>query len=399
MDPKDKTQNRKNMNPKKLILYSSVFAIQGLSNAAIPVLPELAGEGNASPAVSSLLYSGYFIGALLTLLPFGILADRIGNLKVAGLGIILTVISGLFISFSDNLWILGISRFVEGMGCGAFFPAAFSMLTEWKDSRRSLGEFNFLLNAGLAAGVFFSGMLAELGIKTAINIFTILAGISCALLLPEAWKLLSSGSPSREKDKSGISNSKESSGEQPGTLMTFETARYLKKARQACSESGFWKIWGILVIFYGTTGLLTSNYPEYSADFLTKPELGLAISASYIAAMLSSLAAGRSSADYKKIVKTGIILAAVGILLSVKTPLLAFSLIGAGGGATVIGLITAVSRISSSGFTMGIFNTGIYAGLGLVPVLGSLFIGPLGYETVFLGSSLVLLMMLYIKLK
>ena len=65
------------MNSKKLLLYSSVFAIQGLSNAVIPILPELAGEGSTSPAVSSLLYSGYFIGALLTLLHFGILADRI----------------------------------------------------------------------------------------------------------------------------------------------------------------------------------------------------------------------------------------------------------------------------------------------------------------------------------
>lgn len=385
------------MNSKKLILYSSVFAIQGLSNAAIPVLPELAGKGDASPAVSSLLYSGYFIGALLTLLPFGILADRIGNLKVASLGITLTVISGLFISFSDNLWILGISRFVEGLGCGAFFPAAFSMLTEWKDSQRSMGEFNFLLNAGLAAGVFFSGMLAELGIKTAISIFTILAGFSFALLLPEAWKLRSSSSSGRKKEKSGTSSRKESSGEQPGTLMTFEPAGYLKKTRKAFSEGGFWKIWGVSVLLYGATGLLTSNYPDYSAGFLTKPELGLAISASYIAAMLSSLAAGRTGADYKKIVRTGIILAAAGILLSVKAPLLAFFLIGAGGGAAVIGLVTAVSRISSSGFAMGLFNTGIYAGLGLVPVFGSLFIDPLGYETVFLGSSLVLLMMLFIK--
>ncbi|WP_235284891.1 MFS transporter [Methanosarcina sp. 2.H.T.1A.15] len=390
-------QNRKTMNSKKLLLYSSVFAIQGLSNAAIPVLPELAGEGNANPAVSSLLYSGYFIGAFLTLLPFGILADRIGNLKVAGLGIILTFISGLFISFSDNLWILGTSRFVEGMGCGAFFPAAYSMLAEWKDSQRSLGEFNFLLNAGLAAGVFFSGMLAEMGIKTAIIIFTILAGFSFASILPEAWKLISSGSSGWKKKKSGASNSKESSGEQTETLMTFEPAGHLKKARKEFSESGFWKIWGISVLLYGATGLLTSNYPDYSADFLTKPELGLAISASYIAAMLSSLAAGRASADYKKIIRTGIVLAAVGALLSIKAPLLAFLFIGAGGGAAVIGLVTAVSRISSSGFAMGIFNTGIYAGLGLVPVFGSLFIDPLGYETVFLGSSLVLLMMLCIK--
>jgi len=387
------------MNPKKLILYSSVFAIQGLSNAAIPVLPELAGEGNASPAISSLLYSGYFIGAFLTLLPFGILADRIGNLKVAGLGITLTVISGLFISFSDNLWILGISRFVEGLGCGAFFPAAFSTIAEWKDSRRSMGEFNFLLNAGLAAGVFLSGVLAEMGIKTAISIFTVLAGFSFILLLPKARELVSSGSSGRKKEKSGTSNMKGATGKQPEAPMNLEPAGYLEKFRQTFSENGLWKIWGISVLLYGATGILTANYADYSADFLTKPELGLAISASYVAAMLSSLAAGRTGADYGKIVRTGLILAAAGVLLSVKTPLLAFFLIGAGGGAAIIGLVTAVSRISSSGFTMGIFNTGIYAGLGIVPVFGSLFIEILGYETVFLASSLVLLMMLFIKLE
>ena len=148
------------MNFKKLILYSSVFSIQGLSNAAIPVLPELAG-GVGDSVVSNLLFSGYFVGALLALVPFGILADRIGNLKVIGFGVLLTALSGLVISFSDSLWILVIARFLEGVGCGAFFPAAFSMLAGWKDSQRSLGEFNFLLNAGLAAGVFLSGCLLD----------------------------------------------------------------------------------------------------------------------------------------------------------------------------------------------------------------------------------------------
>jgi hypothetical protein len=271
------------------------------------------------------------------------------------------------------------------------------MLSEWKDSQQSLGEFNFLLNAGLAAGVFFSGMLAELGIKTAISIFTLLAGFSFVLFLPEAWKMKSSGNSGRKKEKYVTSNSKASPGEQPGTLMTFEPARYLKKAGQTFFESGFWKLWGISVLLYGATGLLTSNYPDYSAGFLTKPELGLAISASYVAAMLSSLAAGRTRAGYKSIVRAGVILAAAGILLSVKAPLLAFFLIGAGGGAAVIGLVAAVSRISSSGVAMGLFNTGIYAGLGLIPVFGSLFIGPLGYETVFFGSSLALLMILFVK--
>jgi len=382
------------MNSKKLLLYFSVFAIQGLSNAVIPVLPELAGDGSASPAVSSLLYSGYFIGALLTLLPFGILADRIGNQKVAGLGITLTFISGLFISYSDNLWILGISRFVEGLGCGAFFPAAYSMLAEWKNSQKSMGEFNFLLNAGLASGVFLSGMLAEMGIKTAIDIFAILASFSFALLLWESRGLTS-------PDNSGRKNKtdREVSGKKPDTPVAFKPGRYLKKTGETFFENGFWKLWGISVILYGATGLLTSNYADYSASFLTKPELGLAISASYVAAMLSSLAAGRTRTKNKNIVRAGIILAAAGILFSLKAPLLAFFLIGAGGGVAVVGLIAAVSRISSSGIAMGFFNTGIYAGLGLVPVFGSLFIESLGYEAVFLGSAAVLLTVLGLKLE
>ena len=387
------------MNSKKLLLYFSVFAIQGLSNSVIPILPELAGEDTANRAVSSLLYSGYFVGALLTLLPFGILADRIGNQKVAGLGITLTAVTGIFISFSDNLWVLGISRFVEGLGCGAFFPAAYSMLAEWEDSQRSMGEFNFLLNAGLASGVFFSGMLAEIGIKTAINIFTLLAIFSFALLLWEARGLISFGNYRIKKEKSGSSNSRDILGEKPEASVTFKPDKYLEKTRETFFENGFWKLWGISVILYGATGLLTSNYADYSAGFLTKPELGLAISASYIAAMLSSLAAGRTKVKNKNIVRTGIILAAAGILLSLKAPLLAFFLIGAGGGVAVIGLVAAVSRISSSGIAMGLFNTGIYAGLGMIPVFGSLFIEPLGYETVFLGSALVLLTILGLKLE
>ena len=384
------------MNFKKLTLYSSVFAIQGLSNAVIPVLPELAGRSSGDSTVSNLLFSGYFIGAFLSLVPLGILADRIGNLKVIGFGVLLTAFSGFLISSSDSLWILGISRFLEGVGCGAFFPAAFSMLAEWEDSQRSLGEFNFLLNAGLGAGVLFSGVLAGLGIKTAIVIFTLLAGLSCIFLLSGTKELLSSD---RKKERFALSNSENPVKNALDISLLSELKSYLRKARKTMYKSSFGKIWGISVILYGTTGLLTANYPDYSAGFLTKPELGLAISASYLAAMLSSLIAGRADINSKNIVRAGIILAAAGIFLSVKMPLLAFFLIGAGGGAAVVGMITAVSRISSSGFAMGLFNTGIYAGLGLGPVFGSLFLKPFGYETVFFGSALVLLVMFFVKLE
>lgn len=384
------------MNLKKLTLYSSVFALQGLSNAVIPVLPELAGGDSGDVGFfSSLLFSGYFIGALLALVPLGILADRIGNLKVIRFGMLLTALSGFVIAFSDIPLILGVFRFLEGVGCGAFFPAAFSIIAEWKDSQQSLGEFNFLLNGGLAAGVFFSGMFAGFGIKTAITSFTILAGLSCLLLLSKAGELLSPDSNGKYSKRSG---SEISIKNQQETLLLPELKSYLQKARKTLFQTSFGKIWAISVLLYGTTGLLSANYADYSAGFLTKPELGLAISASYLAAMLSSLIAGRANINYKNIVRTGIIFAVAGIILSVKLPLLAFFLIGAGGGTAVVGLITAVSRISSSGFVMGLFNTGIYAGLGLGPVIGIFFLEPFGYETVFFGSAIILLTGLFAKI-
>lgn len=384
------------MNLKKLTLYSSVFALQGLSNAVIPILPELAGGDSGSVAVSSLIFSGYFMGAFLSLVPLGILADRIGNLKVIRFGMLLTALAGFVITFSDIPLILGIFRFLEGVGCGAFFPAAFSILAEWEDSQQSLGEFNFLLNAGLAAGVFFSGVLAGFGIKTAIASFTFLAGLSCILLLSKAGDLLSPNGYGKEFTRS---ESKSPVKSQQDTSLLPELKSYLVKSRKTMFQTDLGKIWGISVLLYGTTGLLNANYADYSASFLTKPELGLAISVSYLAAMLSSLIAGRADFNYKNIVRTGIILAAAGIFLSVKLPLLAFFLIGAGGGAAVVGLITAVSRINSSGFAMGLFNTGIYAGLGLGPVLGSFFLGTLGYETLFLGSAITLLSVFFVKLE
>lgn len=384
------------MNLKKLTLYSSVFALQGLSNAVIPILPELAGGDSGSVAVSSLIFSGYFMGAFLSLVPLGILADRIGNLKVIRFGMLLTALAGFVITFSDIPLILGIFRFLEGVGCGAFFPAAFSILAEWEDSQQSLGEFNFLLNAGLAAGVFFSGVLAGFGIKTAIASFTFLAGLSCLLLLSKAGDLLSPNGYGKEFTHS---ESKSPAKSQQDTSLLPELKSYLVKSRKTMFQTDLGKIWGISVLLYGTTGLLNANYADYSASFLTKPELGLAISVSYLAAMLSSLIAGRADFNYKNIVRTGIILAAAGIFLSVKLPLLAFFLIGAGGGAAVVGLITAVSRINSSGFAMGLFNTGIYAGLGLGPVLGSFFLGTLGYEALFLGSAITLLSVFFVKLE
>jgi Arabinose efflux permease len=133
------------MNLHRFLIYGAAFTIMGLSNAIIPILPELANLSNSFSGgfTSSLLFSAYFIGDMGTMLPFGIFTDRFGNSKFIGLGIILTAISGLIIMYSGNLWILLIARFMEGSACGAFFPAAFAVLSKLRNLARYIGELTF----------------------------------------------------------------------------------------------------------------------------------------------------------------------------------------------------------------------------------------------------------------
>ncbi|HII01424.1 TPA: MFS transporter, partial [Methanosarcinaceae archaeon] len=183
------------MNPDRFLIYTTVLTIMGLSNAVIPILPELAALDHSSfgTFASSLLFSAYFLGALATMLPFGVLSDRFGNLRFIGLGILLTAGSGLAMLLSENLWVLLLARFVEGSACGAFFPAAFSTLSEYRNPGRYMGEFTFLLNAGLASGTLISGLLAETHLKGAIFIFTFMSFFLILLILPRNRELRSPG--------------------------------------------------------------------------------------------------------------------------------------------------------------------------------------------------------------
>jgi len=180
------------MKPDRFFIYGAAFIIMGLSNSVIPILPELASPHNIEFGgyASSLLFSTYFLGALATMLPFGILADRFGNLRFIGFGVVMTAVSGLTILLSENLWILLISRFIEGSACGALFPAAFATLSKSNDPRRYIGEFTFLSNAGLAAGALLSGLLADTYLKSAILIFTFMAFILTLLLLLRRRELI-----------------------------------------------------------------------------------------------------------------------------------------------------------------------------------------------------------------
>lgn len=358
------------MDHERFLLYSSVFVIMGLSNAVVPVLPELAATARTGTLTStSLLYSSFFLGALFTMLPFGILSDRFGKLKFVVIGLILSFISGIVMSVTDDFMMLVLARFIEGASCGAFFPAAFARLSMFVKKMRYIGEFNFLINGGLAAGVAITGYLAETNIKNGIFLFVILTFFTLVFAFYHVAHL-----HGREDEKI-ISKTRTIPGRSRLSLIT---------SRSSLS------IWTISFLLAGSSGVLVSLYPDYSIDFLTKTELGIAISLLYLSTMFSSLIIARFNFDYDELIKKGIIITAVGILVTTYFPMAGFIVMGLGSGIMLLGLPLAIMTMKvEHGMAMGLYNTCIYAGLALMPLIAGAFTGIFDIETIFIATALL----------
>ncbi len=400
------------MNPDRFLIYTTVLTIMGLSNAVIPILPELAALDHSSfgTFASSLLFSAYFLGALATMLPFGVLSDRFGNLRFIGLGILLTAGSGLAMLLSENLWVLLLARFVEGSACGAFFPAAFSTLSEYRNPGRYMGEFTFLLNAGLASGTLISGLLAETHLKGAIFIFTFMSFFLILLILPRNRELRSPGKVGKKTTENRAAVN--STTENRNTENRNTENRNIENRKDSLSES-FKRAFGTLaavlrrkhsrilllsVLLNGGIGILIAYYPDYSADFLTKAQLGSSIASLYICAMITSLLIGRFSIGEKTMIRIGIAFSALGAFLAIQYPFPGFSCLGGGSGIAIVGFSLAFARMDiDRGLAMGLFNTTIYAGLSLAPITAGLFTGVLSLEEIFLANGCILTGAFFLK--
>lgn len=366
------------MDKKRLLVYLTVFLTTGLSTAVVPVLPEIAavGHGGRGALSASLLFSGYYIGALLTMIPFGMLSDRYDHLKLVLLSILLNLASGLMLLLSDSITILVAARLAGGLACGAFFPVAYVILADYDARSRYLGEFNFLLNAGLASGAALAGYMAAWHIRGSILLFTILAALNLLIFIVV---------PDRTPKKVRVKTWDKEKVTILGIAGHFVNSSYIR-------------IWVISFLIFGISGLLNSHYANYSQDTLSKTMLGLAIAAMYMSAMFTNIIVGRLGIHYSSLIRAGVTAAACGMLLTFLQPLAGFALIGMGSGLAMLGLPVAVANTNiDRGLAMGMFNTSTYAGMGLMPLIAGLFISSIGFEKVMVACAIIVLSSLLFK--
>jgi MFS family permease len=331
----------------RLACCAAVFVLMALSNAVVPVLDTFA-EG---AALQGLIFSGYFFGAMLTVLPAGLASERYGRLRLMRLGIAGSCVAGLAIVLLPYAPVVALARVAEGVATGLFVAASLAYVNSRQDNGRLSGLYMASLNAGLLVGLIGTGALVQAsGLRTAgVVVFTALSVASLALV--------------RGRD----------AAEGQGTVDPLPRLMPVLRHYR-------WLFYATIVIF-GAGAAVTGLYPGFStAD---PGLLGVQIALQNIATIVAILVVSRMSADPVRMIQASALVMAIAVGASFLSPV-GFVAIGAAAGAVQISQLVFLGRTGEpQGVVVGVFTTASYAGMAVLPVVAGYVARSLGYAAAF----------------
>ena len=290
---------------QKLPILLGIFVVMALSNAVVPVLPDFA-EG---AALQGVVYSAYFLGAFLTVLPAGLASDRIGSVPLIRAGLLLTLASGvLILLFPSGLPLLAF-RVIEGIGAGLFLSAALA----WANSQTPAGQLSgyvmAALNLGLVVGLLATGWLdaAFDSHLAGIALFTVLAIPAAAMSLVV-----------RESERVGFA-----------------------KADFAGIVRNYFWLFAAAVVLVGMTGAVAAVYPEYTGN--DSSLLALQLATINIATVVALLVTPRINFRPAPTIRAASLLMAAAVLAGYFTPY-AFPAIGALSGVFIVAVLAFLAE-------------------------------------------------------
>lgn len=111
------------------------------------VLPQLSEDLGVAPATAALTVSAATLGLAAAVIPWSLVADRIGRVPAMGIGVLAATVLGLLAPLSSALEMLLLLRLLEGVALGAVPAVALAYLSEEVRAR----------SAAAAAGSYIAG--------------------------------------------------------------------------------------------------------------------------------------------------------------------------------------------------------------------------------------------------
>lgn len=129
----------------------------------LPLLPFYAEKFGASPAVVGLLVSTYAFCQLIAGPILGRMSDHAGRRPLLLVSQIGTLIGFLILAYANALWIVFLSRIIDGLTAGnlSLAQAYISDVTEPKDRAKSFALIGIAFGMGFLIGPGISGYLAQ----------------------------------------------------------------------------------------------------------------------------------------------------------------------------------------------------------------------------------------------
>jgi multidrug resistance protein len=150
---------------KLVVLMITAFIDMVGTLMIIPLLPFYAKEFGASGLVVGLLVSSFAIAQLISAPMWGRFSDRYGRRPALMVGLGASAIAYVIFAYSDTLWLLFLSRLVQGAGGGtvSVIQAYVADALKPEERARGLGWLSAATNAGVALGPVLGTYMLVLG--------------------------------------------------------------------------------------------------------------------------------------------------------------------------------------------------------------------------------------------
>jgi multidrug resistance protein len=154
-----------------------------------PLLPFYAQHLGANAAMVGALVASFSVAQLLAAPVWGWLSDRYGRRPAILVGLLLSAVAYVIFGFADSLWLLFLSRVVQGLGGGTIgvVQAYVSDVSEPKDRAKTLGWLSAVTSLGAVIGPAIGSALVRFGGHHAPGIGSALL---CLLVSIFAWRFL-----------------------------------------------------------------------------------------------------------------------------------------------------------------------------------------------------------------
>jgi MFS family permease len=187
---------------KLLLLVGGIVFVDTMFFAALtPLLPDYADDFDLSKAGAGLLSAAYPAGALVGGIPSGIAAARIGARPTAVAGLVVIAVSTFVFATADSIWLLDVSRFVQGVGSAFAWTAGLTWLvSETPAARRgqTIGSAMAAAIVGALFGPVLGGAAAVVGDVAAFGA----AGLAAIALA--VWALATPAPPATQPQPLGV---------------------------------------------------------------------------------------------------------------------------------------------------------------------------------------------------